>query len=426
MRSLKIFTIVSTQKYFISTLFILFIIFISSTCSNDSDNLNAEQDIVRMNEFGLIVDSLVEFKGVVQRNETLTDILLPHNISYLKLIEIVEASKNIFDVRKINRGKNYFIYSLVDSIETVKYFVYKKDPINYFVIDLSDSIIIYKREKEVSIRERKVSGVINNSLYKTLKEKNVDDELALELSEVFAWQIDFYRIQKGDEFKVIFNEEYIDDELVGIGQIKSAYFKHWKEDFYGFYFEQNDEGEYFDEEGKSLRKAFLKSPLKFSRISSGYSNKRFHPVLKRYKAHLGTDYAAPKGTRIYSVGDGVVTEAQYKRNNGNYVKIRHNGTYTTQYLHMSKIASGIKPGVKVKQKQVIGFVGSTGLATGPHVCFRFWKNGQQVNHRREKFPSSHPVLSEYLSEYQIVKDSLKRELDSMQIYQEEIQVAEKK
>ena len=152
MRSLKIFTIVSTQKYFISTLFILFIIFISSTCSNDSDNLNAEQDIVRMNEFGLIVDSLVEFKGVVQRNETLTDILLPHNISYLKLIEIVEASKNIFDVRKINRGKNYFIYSLVDSIETVKYFVYKKDPINYFVIDLSDSIIIYKRENSYDSR----------------------------------------------------------------------------------------------------------------------------------------------------------------------------------------------------------------------------------------------------------------------------------
>jgi len=424
LRSSKIFTIVSTKKKFISILSILSIILLVSACSSD-DGINTGQDIERTNEFSLIVDSLVEFKGVVQRNETLTDILLPHNISYLKLIKIVEASKNIFDVRKINRGKNYFIYSLVDSVETVKYFVYKKDPINYFVIDLSDSIIIYKMKKEVSVRERKVSGVINNSLYKTLKEKNVDDELALELSEVFAWQIDFYRIQKGDEFKVIFNEEYIDDELVGIGQIKSAYFKHWRENFYGFYFEQNDEGEYFDEEGKSLRKAFLKSPLKFSRISSGYSNKRFHPVLKRYKAHLGTDYAAPKGTKIYSVGDGVVTEAQYKRNNGNYVKIRHNGTYTTQYLHMSKIASGIKPGVKIKQKQVIGYVGSTGLATGPHVCFRFWKNGKQVDHRREKFPSSHPVLSKYLSEYQIVKDSLKGELDSMQIYREEIQVAEK-
>jgi len=404
----------------------LFIILFSSACSSDDEEINIEQEIIRTNEFGLIVDSLVEFKGVVQRNETLTDILFSHNISYLKLLKIIDASKNIFNVRKINRGNNYYIYSLVDSIETVKYFVYKKDPINYFVIDLSDSIIIYKREKEILVRERKVSGVINNSLYQTLKEKKVDDELALELSEVFAWQIDFYRIQKGDEFKVIFNEEYIDDEFVGIGQIKTAYFKHWRDNYYGFYFEQNDEGEYFDEEGESLRKAFLKSPLKFSRISSGYSHKRFHPVLKRYKAHLGTDYAAPKGTKIYSVGDGVVVEARYKRNNGNYVKIRHNGTYTTQYLHMSKIAKGIRPGKKVKQSQVIGYVGSTGLATGPHVCFRFWKNGKQVNHRREKFPSSHPVSSEYLSEYQIVKDSLKRELDSMQVYVKKIQIAEKK
>lgn len=370
-------------------------------------------DSTEKNIFGLEVDSLFETKDYVRKHETLADILLPHNLSYNRILNLFEASKETFDLSKINTGKPYTIYSKLDSIETVHYFVYEKDRINYIVYDLRDSLIIWEGKKEVETRERRAAGVINHSLYVTLAEADINDQVALKLSEVFAWQIDFYRIQKGDKFKVIFEEEFVGGKSVGISRIIAANFQHWGEDYYGFSFTENDRVEYFDENGKSLRKAFLKAPVKFSRISSGYSKKRFHPVLKRYKAHLGTDYAAPKGTPIYSVGDGVVTEARYKRNNGNYVKIRHNGTYTTQYLHMSKIKSGIRPGVKVKQSQIIGYVGSTGLATGPHVCFRFWKNGQQVNHRREKFPSSHPVSDKNLDEYMMIKDHLKMHLDSM-------------
>ena len=200
---------------------------------------------------------------------------------------------------------------------------------------------------------------------------------------------------------------------MGIDEVQSALFNHEGEPYYAFKFSQNDKEDYFDESGNSLRKAFLQAPLKFSRLSSGYTQRRFHPVQKRWKAHLGTDYAAPTGTPIMAVGDGVVTEARYSKFNGNYVKVRHNSTYTTQYLHMSKIASGMKPGTRVKQGQTIGYIGSTGLATGPHVCFRFWKNGKQVDHRREKIPPSEPIKAEYREEFNEHLKQWKARLDNI-------------
>ena len=205
--------------------------------------------------------------------------------------------------------------------------------------------------------------------------------------------MDFGALQKGDKFKVVYEEKLIDGAVVGVSDIKLAYFEHKGEQFHAIPFEQNGQLNFFDQEGNSLKKAFLRDPLKYTRISSRYNLKRFHPVQKRYKAHLGTDYAAATGTEIRSVGDGVVTEAKYTSANGNYVKIKHNGTYTTQYLHMSKIAKGMKPGQRIKQGQVIGYVGSTGLATGPHLCFRFWKNGKQEDWLREKIPPSEPISS---------------------------------
>ena len=210
-------------------------------------------------------------------------------------------------------------------------------------------------------------------------------------------------MQKGDKFKVVFDEKFVEDQSVGVIGIQTAYFEHMGEPYHAIPFEQNGEMNFFDQEGNSLKKAFLRDPLKYSRISSRYNLRRFHPVQKRYKPHLGTDYAAPRGTEIRTVGDGTVVEAGYSRGNGNYVKIKHNGTYSTQYLHMSKIGNGIKKGSRVRQGQVIGYVGSTGLATGPHLCFRFWKHGKQVDWLREKIPPSEPILAENKDAFELVK-----------------------
>ncbi len=411
----NIFTHTNQTHLFIFSISIVVIFSLLISCSREKEIPVEEVIVPQPNVYGLFTDSLEQFEGVVKKNETLTDILLPHSVSYQQISEISKIARDKWNVRKIQKGKKYIIYSSIDSIKTMKYFVYENDPINFVIIDLSDSINIAKGQKDIAVKERRVVGEIKSSLYLALKEQNISDLLALKLAEVYAWQIDFYKIYKGDEFTVLFEEEYVNDEFIGVGKIIAANFQQKGYDYYAFHFEQNGKKEFFDEEGKSLQKTFLKSPLKFSRITSGYSKKRYHPVLHRFKSHLGTDYAAPTGTRIYVVGDGIITEARYKRNNGNYVKIRHNGTYTTQYLHMSKIAKGIRPGVKVKQKQVIGYVGSTGLATGPHVCFRFWKNGAQINHRKQKFPSSHPVSDDNMAQYIIYMDSLKTIVDSLEI-----------
>lgn len=395
---------------------LLISITILNSCSNEN-NSEAEIEVIKPpqpNIYGFFTDTLEVFEGVVKKNETLADILLPHDISYKTITDIVTLSKEKFNVRKIKIGKKYKIYSQIDSLETVHYFVYESNPIEFAIINFTDTVItVGTGAKEIEYRIREASGVIENSLYLTLKNQNISDLLALKMAEVYAWQIDFYRVQDEDNFRVIFEEKFIDGEFIGIGDIKSAYFQHRKSDFYAFYYEENGRGEYFDEEGNSLRKAFLISPLKFGRMTSRYSKSRFHPVLHRYKSHLGTDYAAPSGTPIHATGDGVVVEAKYRRNNGNYIKIRHNGTFTTQYLHMSKIAKGIRSGVAVKQNQVIGYVGQTGLATGPHVCYRFWKNGKQINHRAEKVKSTKPIAKEDITSYMIFVDSVKNSLDSM-------------
>jgi murein DD-endopeptidase MepM/ murein hydrolase activator NlpD len=367
---------------------------------------------VERDEFG-IRQSFDVVSRRVKRNETFAEILTAHNVDYSDVVELVEVARPVFDVRSMQAGKPVRIYR--DSLATTRYVVYQKDPIRYVVFDLAaDSSRVFEGERPVEVTERRLSGVINNSLYATLEGSGISSRLvptlASDLSEVFAWQIDFYRIQKGDEFSVLFEERSIDGEPIGVGDIVAARFAHMDADFYGFYFDEGEQAGYYDEEGNSLRKALLKAPLKYKRISSRYTKRRFHPVQKRYKAHLGTDYAANPGTPIRSVGDGVVLEAQYKRYNGNYVKIRHNGTYTTGYLHMSKIAKSIRPGARVKQGDVIGYVGSTGLATGPHLCYRFWKNGVQVDPLKEEIPPAHPVDAAYREAFLALRDSLMPQL----------------
>ncbi len=364
-------------------------------------------------EYGLNLDSFIVVEGKIKKNQVLSTILLKHHIPWPEIDRLVKKAKPTYSVRKLSSGKNFTVLCKKDSTEKAQYFIYEPNSIDYVVYDLRGEMKVEVKQREVREVRREVAGVINSSLYQTLMDIKCSPALAMELSEIYAWSIDFYRIQKGDRFKVIFKEQYVEDTRVGVGKVETALFEHHGETFYAFPFEQNKTVDYFDENAKSLRKAFLKSPLKYGRISSSFSRRRYHPVQKRWKAHLGTDYAAPKGTPILAVGDGVVSDARYKKFNGNYVKIKHNSTYTTQYLHMSKFAKGVKRGKFVRQGQVIGYVGSTGLATGPHVCFRFWKNGKQVNHRREKLPPSLPVEKKLMPQFKVVKDSLKKELDAI-------------
>lgn len=351
-------------------------------------------------EYGLVTDSFLVIKDKVRPNQNLSSILLPYGVPYATIDQLAKASKEVFDVRKLASGKPYTIYCTKDSAGFATCFVYEPNATDYVVFNLRDSIHIYTGQKEIEKRTRHVSGTVNSSLYVDLKKQGADPFLAIELSEIYAWTIDFYRIQKGDAFDLLYVENYVEGESIGVDRILACTFTHFGKPIKAYYFENDDEKGYFDETGNNLKKAFLKAPVKYSRISSGFSMRRFHPVQKRYKAHLGTDYAAPKGTPIMAVGDGVITEARFKSNNGNYVKMKHNSVYSTQYLHMSKIKSGIKPGTRVSQGDVIGYVGSTGLATGPHVCFRFWKNGKQVNHRNEDLPASDPIKAGSLAEFQ--------------------------
>lgn len=364
-------------------------------------------------EFGIDLHGFHVEKGKIQPNQFLADILLPYNIAYQKIAQLAEKSRKVFDTRKLHAGKNYTLICSGDSQLQAQFFIYEVSAIDYVVYDLRDTMHVYQGSRPVQVEEHEASGVIRSSLYQTLMDQDLSPALAMELADIYAWSIDFYRIQEGDYFKLIYTVKKVGGEVVGVDEIKAALFNHFGEPFYAFAFAQGEDEDYFDEKGNSLRKAFLQAPLKFSRITSGYTNRRFHPVQKRWKAHLGTDYAAPTGTPIMTIGDGVVVEAQYKKFNGNYVKIKHNGTYTTQYLHMSKIASGIRPGTRVKQGQTIGYVGSTGLATGPHVCFRFWKNGTQIDHRKEKIPPSEPVKPEYAETYEDHLEVWKTRLDAI-------------
>ncbi len=314
--------------------------------------------------------------------------------------------KKTFDFRKIAASKKYTLISQIDSAKTAIAFVYEPNPVDYIVLHLKDSLVVESHKREIKTEDRTVTGTITSSLYETIDALNISPELTNKFVDVFGWQVDFQHLQKGDRFKLIYEENSVEGQSIGIGKILGIYFEHFNNGYYAFPFDQGDGIDYFDEEGNSLRKALLKYPIEFTRISSRYSLSRFHPVVKVFRAHLGTDFAASTGTPIRTVGDGIVVEAQYATNNGNYVKIRHNGTYTTGYLHMSKIASGIFAGAHVKQGQTIGYVGSTGLATGPHLCYRFWKNNVQVDALRVELPPSKPVAKKYVTEFEEVKKEL--------------------
>jgi murein DD-endopeptidase MepM/ murein hydrolase activator NlpD len=347
--------------------------------------------IIVPRRFGLPLDSFNVTESIIQRNELLASILELYNVDNNTIARLQEKSKYVYDVRKMKAGTQYTVFSSKDTLHKVFYFVYQPNAIDYVLYDLRDSVSVLSGKRQVTARLETASGIINGSLYETFQKSGTDPALAMKLADLYAYTVDFYSIHDGDYFKILYEQRYIKDEPVETGAIQSAIFSHNGEKHYAFYYKSDttEAGDYYDEKGKSLRSSFLKAPLKFSHITSGYSLRRFHPVQKRWKTHLGTDYAAPEGTPIIATGDGVVVESEFSNNNGNFVKVKHDDTYTTQYLHMTKQA--VRAGQSVHQGQVIGYVGSTGLATGPHVCYRFWKNGKQVNPLQQTFPPSIPL-----------------------------------
>lgn len=364
-------------------------------------------------EYGINYEDLILIKDTVQPHQNLSDILSKYKVPNAVIHAVASSSRPVFDVRKIKAGNPFCIIRYKNPIQKVRCLVYEINPVDYVIFKLEDPITVSLGKKPVRIEIETVSESIESSLWETLIEKKIDPELAVKLSEIYAWTIDFHHLQKGDGFQVIFEKKFIKNKPIGLGRIKAARFYHKDKYFYAFYFEQDAHGSYFDEHAKSLEKAFLKAPIKFSKITSGYSKRRFHPILKKYKAHFGIDYAAKTGTPIMSTGDGVVVKTGYDSKNGRYVKIKHNGIYTTQYLHMSRIARGIKPQAKIKQGDIIGYVGATGLATGPHLCYRFWKNGRQVDPFKEDIPSIEPVKKENLQKFNQQVAELNEQLNAL-------------
>lgn len=406
---------------------LIFMITFFYSCRNKPEKQMEEPAVTAEPElkYGLPVDSFSVVEGTVKSNEYLSQILNKKGVNMGAIDAIARKSQPVFDVRKIKSGNNYTFFLTPDSLQQVKYFVYENSATEYFVYELFDSLRVYRGEKEIEVKRRTAQGKIESSLWNTMTDNQLDPMLALELSDIYAWTIDFFGIQKGDRFRVIYEELFVDSVSIGLGEIYAVQFDHYGKEHFAFRFFQDDRFDYYDETGVSLRRAFRKAPLDFFRISSRFSHGRMHPVLRIRRPHHGVDYAAPKGTPVMSIGDGtVIARAFQAGGGGNYVKIKHNSVYTTSYMHLSGFAKGITAGARVKQGQVIGFVGSTGLSTGPHLDFRVFKNGSPIDPLKMEAPPTKPVKEENMAQYVILKDSLMNELLQIE-WQDEQLLAEK-
>lgn len=354
----------------------------------NAENIEHQQDSSSL-IYGFHPDSFYIFQGQIQPNEFLADLLLPVKVSYETIHFLAKNAKKVFDVRNLRAGGNYTIICK-DSCTSADFFIYENSPYQYVIYDLQNtSAEIVERKIDKKIKT--AAGSVNGSLWLSMEENDFPVELIYKMEKALAWSVDFYHIQPRDSFRLVYEEDIVDSEVIGTGRLLAAYFNNNDKEYYSIWYENGKYKGYYDECGRPMKGAFLKAPVEYSRISSRYNPRRFHPVLKRVRPHLGTDYAAPHGTPIRAVADGRVIRASYSSGNGRYVKIKHDKVYSTQYLHMSRFGPGIKKGVHVKQGQTIGYVGSTGLATGPHVCFRFWKNGRQVDHQKEYLPPPDPM-----------------------------------
>lgn len=374
-----------------------------------------EEEPPVLEEYGFVLNDYEVIRDTIRSGDIFGKILDTHGVDPGKVYEITQQVRETLNPTKLVLGKPYVILKAKDSAKTAQFFIYENDRIDYTVVNIGENIAAYKASKPVSIKKRTVSGVIVSNLSEAMQNQGLSILLTHELSSIYQWSIDFFKLQKGDQFKMVYNEKFINDTIyAGIESIEGAVFVHQEKPYYAFsYMVDPEKGEYdyYDEVARPLQSFFLKAPLNFSRISSRFSGNRFHPVQKRWKAHKGTDYAAPHGTPIWSTANGTVIASGYTAGNGNYVKVKHNDTYTTQYLHMSK--RNVGKGQRVKQGDVIGFVGSTGLATGPHVCYRFWVRGQQVDPFRQNLPAAEPIADSLKDNYFAAVDTVKTQLDAI-------------
>ena len=374
--------------------------------------------------FGYKIDDYKVIQDTIKSGESFGIILDRHHVYYPKINQIASTVKDTFDVRRVRAGKPYTILASKDSTEKAQVFIYKHDKINATILDFKDSTITAMRyKKPIKVIEKEVNGTITSSLSATMDSLGLNTNLTWRIADIYAWTLDFYKLQKGDTFKFVYEEKFIDDStFAGYGRVKSAVFKHRGKDFYAFRFLADsilNIHEYYDENAKMLRSQFLKSPIKFQyRISSRYNLRRKIPYYgNRVKPHFGTDFAARKGTPIIATANGTVTESTRRGGNGKFVKIKHNNTYSTQYLHMSNQA--VKKGQYVKQGDVIGYVGMTGNTGGPHVCYRFWKYGKQVDPLKEKLPAAKPMKKEIKPVFFEFIKPLKYQLDYQRVPIEE-------
>lgn len=369
-------------------------------------------------EYGFNLNNFKVIHDTIKSGENFSEILDRNHVEYPKVLEIVNKIRDTFNVRKIKSGIPYTILASKDSLEKAEVFIYKPSKVRYTVVNFKDSIITaYNGKKKVKTVIETASGIIKNSLSEAMDKQGLSSYLTSKMADdIYAWTIDFSRLQKNDKFKLIYEQLYINDTIpVGIGEIKAAYFEHSGEPFYAFKYLADSTlniPDYFDDKATNLRRQFLKMPVKFSRITSRYNlRRRIAYYGNKIRPHKGTDFAAPIGTPIMSTASGTVIAASYTRGNGKYVKIRHNSTYSTQYLHMSRRA--VKVGQVVKQGQVIGYIGMTGNTSGPHVCYRFWKNGRQVDPLKQKLPAAKPMKKEIKPSYYKFIEPLKKQLDSI-------------
>lgn len=389
-----------------------FLILLLAGCQNPGDenklkDIPAGDSIINVPPpnltFGIPSDSFNIIKGHIKPNKFLSEILEDYGINMQEIDRLIKNSKDVFDVKDLRAGHDYTVLADKDSISRLRYFIYEHDPTIYYIFSFNDSLNITPYRNPIRSEIKYSSGIIENSLWETMISKGINTELASELSEIYAWTVDFFGLQKGDWFRVIYEERYIGNKAIEIGRIYGAEFNASGKSIYAIPMLQGGKESYYDADGNSLRKAFLKAPLRFSRISSGFSSGRMHPVLRIVRPHFGVDYAAPAGTPVYSIGDGKVTSVGIEGESGRIVRIRHNSVYSTAYMHLSGFGKGIAGGVLVKQGDVIGYVGNSGLATGPHLDFRFYKNGYAVDPLKVDAPAVEPVLEENKPVFEKIK-----------------------
>ncbi len=410
------------KRFFRTALTSLILLFSFASCENTKDDFTDETSSVVeaepiIEEYGYILNDYNVVRDTIRRGDTFGDILSANGVSTEKIMLVATKFKDSFNLRKIVAGKPYVLLNSKDTTNATQVFIYEPNKEEYAVVDFRNTVNCFTTQRPVKYLERTASGVITSSLSATMDEQNLSANMTDQLAKIYAWTVNFFKVQPGDRFKVVYIEKFIEDTIPGgVEEIKAAYFEHKGKPLYAFNFTTDSiKGvrDYYDDKAANLKRAFLKAPVKFSRISSRYNlNRRIAYYGYKLRPHRGTDFAAPVGTPILATSDGTITKSERRGGNGNYVKIKHTGTYETQYLHMK--ARNVRVGQHVSQGDVIGWVGMTGNTGGPHVCYRFWKNGKEVDPFKEDLPFSQPLAKEYQDKYYSFIKPLKEQIDCVQ------------